>query len=162
VNPIIEPILFLWNIIFTFYYTRVRPQCDYSILGRDALLMEEGMEAEEWRETRESHASCLIEASILWCFIDGRGTGNRGVAGDISLSHISSLIEAWHLWMSRAVYDEVLMEEQPAVEEWRYRHVNEVVYRHMLGGGGPAWMRRVIYGWVMLHMMKDLWMGHWK
>ena len=31
---IIEPILFLWNIIFTFYYTRVRPQCDYSILGR--------------------------------------------------------------------------------------------------------------------------------
>ena len=31
---IIEPILFLWNIIFTFYYTRVRPQCDYSIRGR--------------------------------------------------------------------------------------------------------------------------------
>jgi len=31
---IIEPILFLWNIIFTFYYTRVRPQCDLSILGR--------------------------------------------------------------------------------------------------------------------------------
>ena len=31
---IIEPMLFLWNIIFTFYYTRVRPQCDYSILGR--------------------------------------------------------------------------------------------------------------------------------
>ena len=30
---IIEPILFLWNIIFTFYYTCVRPQCDYSILG---------------------------------------------------------------------------------------------------------------------------------
>jgi len=34
VDLIIEPILFLWNIIFTFYYTRVRPQCDYSILGR--------------------------------------------------------------------------------------------------------------------------------
>jgi len=31
---IIEPILFLWNTILTFYYTRVRPQCDYSILGR--------------------------------------------------------------------------------------------------------------------------------
>jgi len=30
---IIEPIWFLWNIIFTFYYTRVRPHCDYSILG---------------------------------------------------------------------------------------------------------------------------------
>ena len=27
-----EFILFLWNIIFTFYYTRVRPQCYYSIL----------------------------------------------------------------------------------------------------------------------------------
>ena len=26
-NLIIEPILFLWNIIFTFYYTSVRPQC---------------------------------------------------------------------------------------------------------------------------------------
>jgi len=24
----------VWNIIFTFYYTRVRPQCDCSILGR--------------------------------------------------------------------------------------------------------------------------------
>jgi len=34
VDLMIEPILFLWNIIFTFYYTRVRPQCDYSILGR--------------------------------------------------------------------------------------------------------------------------------
>jgi len=34
VNLIIEPIWFSWNIIFTFYYTRVRPQCDYSILGR--------------------------------------------------------------------------------------------------------------------------------
>jgi len=34
VNFIVETILFLWNIIFTFYYTRVRPQCDYSILGR--------------------------------------------------------------------------------------------------------------------------------
>jgi len=34
VDLIIEPILFLWNIIFTFHYTRVRPQCDYSILGR--------------------------------------------------------------------------------------------------------------------------------
>ena len=31
---IIEPFLFLWNIIFTFYYTRVRPQCDFSIRGR--------------------------------------------------------------------------------------------------------------------------------
>ena len=31
---IIEPILFLWKRIFTFYYTRVRPQCDYSILGQ--------------------------------------------------------------------------------------------------------------------------------
>jgi len=29
-----EPILFLWNRILTFYYTRVRPQCDFSILGR--------------------------------------------------------------------------------------------------------------------------------
>jgi len=35
VNLIIEPIWFLWNVIFTFYYTRVRPQCDYSILGRN-------------------------------------------------------------------------------------------------------------------------------
>ena len=34
-NLIFEPNLFLWNIIFTFYYTRVRPQCDYSILGRE-------------------------------------------------------------------------------------------------------------------------------
>jgi len=34
VKLIFECILFLWNIIFTFYYTRVRPQCDYSILGR--------------------------------------------------------------------------------------------------------------------------------
>jgi len=34
VDLIIEPIFFLWNIIFTFYYTCVRPQCDYSILGR--------------------------------------------------------------------------------------------------------------------------------
>jgi len=25
----IGPFLFLWNIIFTFYYTRVGPQCDY-------------------------------------------------------------------------------------------------------------------------------------
>ena len=31
---IIETILFLWNMIVTFYYTRVRPQCDYSILGQ--------------------------------------------------------------------------------------------------------------------------------
>jgi len=31
---LLNPICFLWNIIFTFYYTRVRPQCDYSILGR--------------------------------------------------------------------------------------------------------------------------------
>jgi len=36
VNLNIESILFLWNIIFTFYYTRVRPQCDYPILGRGA------------------------------------------------------------------------------------------------------------------------------
>ena len=35
VDLIIEPILFLWNIIFTLYYTRVRPQCDFSILGRE-------------------------------------------------------------------------------------------------------------------------------
>jgi len=34
VDLIIEPIWFLWNIIFTSYYTRVRPQCDYTILGR--------------------------------------------------------------------------------------------------------------------------------
>ena len=33
---IIEPILFLCNTIFSFYYTRVRPQYDYSILGRNA------------------------------------------------------------------------------------------------------------------------------
>ena len=31
---IIEPILLFWNITFTFYYMRVRPQCDYSILGQ--------------------------------------------------------------------------------------------------------------------------------
>jgi len=34
VDLIIEPILFLWNKIFTLYYTRVRPQCDHSFLGR--------------------------------------------------------------------------------------------------------------------------------
>jgi len=33
-GPVDLIILFLWNIIFTFYYTRVRPQCDFSILGR--------------------------------------------------------------------------------------------------------------------------------
>jgi len=32
---VIGLILCVWNIIFTFYYTRVRPQCDFSILGRD-------------------------------------------------------------------------------------------------------------------------------
>jgi len=32
VDLIFEPIFFLWNIIFTFYYTRVRPHCDYSIV----------------------------------------------------------------------------------------------------------------------------------
>jgi len=34
VDLIIEPILLLWNIIFTLFYTRVRPLCEYSILGR--------------------------------------------------------------------------------------------------------------------------------
>jgi len=34
VDLIIEPLSFLWNITITFYYTRVWPQCDYSILGR--------------------------------------------------------------------------------------------------------------------------------
>ena len=33
VDLIIALILFLWTIIFAFYYTRVRPQCDYTILG---------------------------------------------------------------------------------------------------------------------------------
>jgi len=34
VDLFFQPNLYLWNIIFTFYYTRVRPQCDYSILWR--------------------------------------------------------------------------------------------------------------------------------
>jgi len=34
IDIIIEPIFFLWNIIHTPYYTRVRPKCDESILGR--------------------------------------------------------------------------------------------------------------------------------
>jgi len=29
----------LWNIIFTFYHTRVRPQCDYSTLGRWEIML---------------------------------------------------------------------------------------------------------------------------
>jgi len=40
---IIDLILFLWNIIFMFYCTRVRPQCDFSILGR------EGGQSARWR-----------------------------------------------------------------------------------------------------------------
>ena len=31
---LLNPFLFLWNMIFTFHYTRVRPRCDFSILGR--------------------------------------------------------------------------------------------------------------------------------
>jgi len=30
----LDSVRFLWNVLFTFYYTRVRPQCDVSILGR--------------------------------------------------------------------------------------------------------------------------------
>ena len=30
----IEPILVLWKLIFALYYTRLRPQCDLSTLGR--------------------------------------------------------------------------------------------------------------------------------
>jgi len=37
---VLKPFCFLWNIIFTFYYMRVRLQCDYSILGRLAEWLE--------------------------------------------------------------------------------------------------------------------------
>ena len=33
-DRIIALISFLWSTIFTFYYTRVRPQCNFSILER--------------------------------------------------------------------------------------------------------------------------------
>ena len=33
---ILALISFLWHIIFAFYYTRVRPQCDFSVRGRYA------------------------------------------------------------------------------------------------------------------------------
>jgi len=57
VNLIIEPILLLWSIIFTFYYTRVRPQCDYSILGRYHTLWMQVISRRVWYQD-----TCLINA----------------------------------------------------------------------------------------------------
>ena len=48
VNLIIESILFVWNIIFAFYYTRVRPQCDYSILGRSVCCLLSWLPHSQW------------------------------------------------------------------------------------------------------------------
>jgi len=51
---IIEPVLFLRHIIFAFYYTRVRPQCDFSILGRNA-----------WNTVSKSHLMCMSFICML-------------------------------------------------------------------------------------------------
>ena len=36
---ILKPLWFLWNIIFSIYYTRVQAQCDYSILGQPSFVL---------------------------------------------------------------------------------------------------------------------------
>ena len=62
-DRIIESILFLWNIIFAFYYTRIRPQCDYSILGRYGAMSDAQWDNTQW-VTNSAYAHHLRASGV--------------------------------------------------------------------------------------------------
>ena len=95
----IEPIVFLWNIIFTFYYTRVQPPCDFSILGRiyDMTLSC----AVTWLVMSHLNESCPIWMSHVpseWVM----SHLNESCPYEWVMSHMN---ESCPIWMSHVTYE---------------------------------------------------------
>jgi len=94
---IIEPLSFLWNMIFTFYYTCVRPQCDFSILGRNQI---EGFQvnwleshSRNWQQSFVSHA-CMSHVTHM----DESCLTYEWVMSHIWTSHVTYMQESCHIF----------------------------------------------------------------
>jgi len=178
---IIEPILFLWNIIFTFYYTRVRPQCDFSNLGRSQLSrvlwqlrppkkdfhMRRLVTIETAQERLSYEASCdnwdppppnVTRLAWLYTFIWEFRVRYSTHAHECVMSHMheSCLIRMSHVpfeWVMSCTNESCLIRTSHVSYEWVMYHTNESCLVRM---------SHVSYECVMPYKNESclLWMSH--
>jgi len=129
---IIEPILFLWNIIFTFYYTRVRPQRDFSILGRSG---RRGAGVSSDWVMSHMNESCPIWMSC--------------VPYEWVMSHIN---ESCPIWLSHVPYDWVMSHMNESCPIWM-SHIPYEWVMSLMNESYSIWMCHVPYEWVMSHII---------
>jgi len=129
VDLIIEPILFLRNIIFTFCYTRVRPQCEYSILGRtgtDALSKiphPSYMSAYE-KKPHPSYMFCIVIMVMPWMVYEYFFSRPYGLPTSRSPSPLGS-ISCRSCFLAAAV-----LEGWPVIHPILYRHTYTCTYMY--------------------------------
>ena len=143
----IEPISFLWNRIFTFDHTRVRPQCNYSILGRISchILCHISMTHVTWIPCHIS----MIHVTFLWFMSHSMYVPRYSIMNE-SCHIFVKVVSHFYEWVMSHLYDWV-------VSHIWMSHVTFLWMSHM-------WMRHVThmnesyhtYECVMLH----IWMRH--